>query len=110
MGRILIKLGENVGTLVRLIVLKFEHSAVRGKPFRLCVSELFESIETHFFFNFEHSAAKGNNYAAPDCDSSDSDLIRSEIIGNTNTKIENNTRPSYDIGSSNNRLLFKPTP
>ena len=31
MGRILIKLGENVGTWVRLIVLKFEHSAAKGK-------------------------------------------------------------------------------
>ena len=31
MGRILIKLGENVGTLIRLIVLKFEHSAAKGK-------------------------------------------------------------------------------
>ena len=30
MGWILIKLGENVGTLVQLIVLKFEHSAVKG--------------------------------------------------------------------------------
>ena len=37
-----------------------------------------------FFLNFEHSAAKGNatqncvkgnNYAAPDCDSCDSDLV-----------------------------------
>ena len=31
MGRIFIKLGENVGTSVRLIVLKFEHSAAKGK-------------------------------------------------------------------------------
>ena len=30
-GAILIKLGGNVGTLVRLIVLKFEHSAAKGK-------------------------------------------------------------------------------
>ena len=30
MGWILIKLGGNVGTLVRLIVLKFEHSAAKG--------------------------------------------------------------------------------
>ena len=30
MSRILIKRGENVGTLVRLIVLKFEHSAAKG--------------------------------------------------------------------------------
>ena len=30
MDRILIKFGENVGTSVRLIVLKFEHSAAKG--------------------------------------------------------------------------------
>ena len=30
MGWILIKLGENVGTSVQLIVLKFEHSAAKG--------------------------------------------------------------------------------
>ena len=69
MSRILIKLGENVGTLVRLIVLKFEHSATKGSTTHkgkffiafLCVSKQFEMIETHFFFceNFEHSAAKG---------------------------------------------------
>ena len=30
---------------------------------------------TFFWENFEHSSTKGNNYAAPDCDSSDSDLV-----------------------------------
>ena len=60
MGWILIKLGENVGTYiqVRLIVLKFEHSAAKGNTTHkgkffnafLCVSEQFESIETHLFF------------------------------------------------------------
>ena len=68
MDWILIKLGENVGTLVQLIVLKFEHSAAKGKNTHkgkkffafLCVSEQFELIETHFFLNFEHSVPKGN--------------------------------------------------
>ena len=47
MGRILIKLGENVATLVRLIVLKFEHSAAKedtthkGKHFFPSYSLLF---------------------------------------------------------------------
>ena len=58
MSRIWIKLGENVGTLVRLIVLKFEHSAAKGKTLYkgifffafLCVSEQFETIETHYGF------------------------------------------------------------
>ena len=30
MGRILIKLGDNVGTLIRLCVLKFENSVAKG--------------------------------------------------------------------------------
>ena len=47
MGRILIKLGENVGTAVQLIVLKFEHSAAKentthkGKHFFPSYSLLF---------------------------------------------------------------------
>ena len=47
-----------------MIVLKFEHSAAKGKNTHkgqkfLCVSEQFESIETHFFLeNFEQFAAK----------------------------------------------------
>ena len=52
MGRILIKLGENVGTLVRLIVLKF-HRAKEVKRFFffsfLYVLEHFNLIETLFF-------------------------------------------------------------
>ena len=71
MGRILIKLGKHVGTLVRLIVLKFEHSAAREKPlmrgnffffFFFCIFMRFRAIrvdwDTLFLCeNFEHSAA-----------------------------------------------------
>ena len=85
MGRILIKLGENVGTLVRLIVLKFEHSATKGNTTHkgkffiafLCVSKQFETIETHFFFLKILSILQQSETIIPalDCDSSDSDLV-----------------------------------
>ena len=60
MGWILIKLGKNVGTSVQLIVLEFEHSVAKGNTTHkgqkfffafLCVSEHFESIETHLFYS-----------------------------------------------------------
>ena len=66
---ILMKLGESVGTYVRLIALKFHCVrrsgfaliGQRGKKFFcafLCVSEHFESIQTHFFFeNFRDREA-----------------------------------------------------
>ena len=42
----------------------------------LCVSEHFELTETHFFFNFcEREVQYARKYAAPDCDTSDSDLL-----------------------------------
>ena len=63
MGWILIKLGENVGTLVQLIVVKFENSAARGKTlirgifFFFLQFYAFQSISgrlghTFFFENF----------------------------------------------------------
>ena len=73
-------------------MLRFEHSAAKGKITHkvlnflfafLCVSEHFESIETLFCKLLRGSncsklkklCVKGNNYAAPDCDPSDSNLV-----------------------------------
>ena len=77
MGRILIILGENVGTSVKLIVFKFHKNKLS-----------FDVIMTSFLFlkvifKGSYSAqsqgkklcAKGNNYAAPDCDTSNSNLV-----------------------------------
>ena len=67
-GRILIKLSENVGTSVRLIVFKFEHSAVKEKTthkdnfflhFYAFQSNSSRLRHTFVFENFEHFAAKG---------------------------------------------------
>ena len=49
MSRILIKLGENVGTSVRLIVLKFENSAAKGNTTHARGKKKF-----FFFFFFLH--------------------------------------------------------
>ena len=88
LDRILIKLGENVRTLVRMIVLKFHKN-------RFSV----DVIMTSFLFSFfkgsnssekeatllqgkqlcskrkKNSVQRDENYAAPDCDTSDSDLL-----------------------------------
>ena len=90
--RILIKLGEYVGTSVRLIVLRF-HCAT---PVGLCATQrtkgdfffhlyAFQSILRHTsFLNFRAREAQNPQakqarceceYAAPDCDTSDSDLL-----------------------------------
>ena len=78
MGRILITFDENVETLNRLIVLTFHKNRIS-----------FDVIMTSFLFclkviaNGSDSAQRkklcakvnGNNYAAPDCDTSDIDLL-----------------------------------
>ena len=73
MGLVLIKLGENVGTLVRLIVLLHKN--------RFSVDEIMMSITFFYLFLGEATmlkrkqlCAKGNNYAAPDCDTSEINL------------------------------------
>ena len=87
-GWILIKFGENVGTLVRMIVLKFHKNRFS-----------FDVIMTSFFYYFfkgtnssdreatllkgkqlcskrkKNSVQRDENYAAPDFDTSDSDLL-----------------------------------
>ena len=77
MCRILIKLGENVGTLVRLIVLKFHKNQfgfdVIMTSFHFFFSKLFLRKAT--LLKSKRLCSKGNNYAAPDCDTSDSDLL-----------------------------------
>ena len=70
-GWILIKLSENVGTLVRLIVLKFHKNRVT-----VDVIPIFKDISKGSNSGQrEHLCAKGNNYAAPDCDTNDSNLL-----------------------------------
>ena len=74
MGRVLIKLDENVGTSVRLIVSQFHKN-------RFSVDVIMTSFIFKLFLREatlligKQLCAKGNNYAAPDCDTSDSDLV-----------------------------------
>ena len=69
------ELGENVGTSVRLIVLNFHKNRfgfdviMTSFPFL----KLFLSEAT--LLKGKQLCAKGNNYDAPDCDTSDSDLV-----------------------------------
>ena len=59
---------------------------VMGQRGKKCVSEHFESIETHFFFNIFREREAQNarerseqdaseKYTAPDCDTSNNDLL-----------------------------------
>ena len=82
MGRILIKLGENVENLVRLIVFKFHCTMCKARNkskgwifclfvfFFLFIAFLVNGDTLIFFKNFCKS-----KYAAPDCDTSDSYLL-----------------------------------
>ena len=71
MGRILIKLGENVGTLVQLIVLKFHKNRfsfdVIMTSFLFC-KKLF--LRRGILLKGIQLFAKGNNYDALDCEAS----------------------------------------
>ena len=75
MGQILIKLGENVGTLGRLIVVKFHKNrfsfdiVMMSFLFFKVISKGRDSAQR------EKLCAKGNDYTAPDCDTSNSDLL-----------------------------------
>ena len=76
MDRILIKLGENVRTLIRLIVLQFHKNRCSDDVIMtsfLYFFHLFLREET--LFKGKQLRAKGNNYAAPDCDTSDNDHL-----------------------------------
>ena len=65
LGRILIKLGGTVGTLVRLIVLKFEHSAAKGKTLIRGKIYLnfyaFQSISSRLRHTLFLKISRGNN-------------------------------------------------
>ena len=74
-GRILIKLGENVGTLVRLIVPYFiKIGLVLTLLWRYSyLLKLFLREAT--LLKAKQLCAKGNNFAAQDCDTSESNLL-----------------------------------
>ena len=80
MGRILIKLGKNVGTLIRLIVLKCHKN--RFSVDVIMTSFLFFQLflREATLLKGKQVCAKGNNYVAPDCDTSDSDLVSAENV------------------------------
>ena len=76
MDRILIKLCENVGTLVPLIVLKFHKNSFSVDV--IMTSFLFSKklfLREATLLKEKQLCAKGNNYDAPDYDTSDRNLL-----------------------------------
>ena len=74
-GRIFYKPGENVETLVSLIVSKFhKHRFIVDV---IMTSFLFSKLflSEAALLKEKQLCAKENNHAAPDCDTSDSDLV-----------------------------------
>ena len=80
MDRILIKLGENVGTTVRLIVLKFHKNQFSVDVIMTSFLFLKLFLGEATLLKGKQFCAKENNYAAPDCDTGDSGLVSIHFI------------------------------